>query len=83
MIGDTLMNSKRMRALLLCLFLLFSGCSVYQEPLVRYPKKPDGGSERQAGAAMFFFEQAEKDLDVTENVTVFPPENADEMVEEK
>lgn len=56
------------------IILLLACCSaVKQEPSLKYPKKQSGDSERKAGAAMLFYEQAEKDLDITESVIVTPP----------
>jgi hypothetical protein len=38
-----------------------------------YPRKPNDTTDRKAGAAMLLYEQAEKGMDVNENVMVIPP----------
>jgi hypothetical protein len=51
------------------------GCSsTQQNSSAIYPRKPSNTDGRKAGRAMLLYEQAEKDLDVNENVVVIPPE---------
>ena len=56
-------------------FLVIMGCgSSQQSSTMIYPRKPADTENRKAGTAMLLYEQAEKDLDVNDNVTVVPPE---------
>lgn len=61
----------------ICLFavcLLISSCAATeQKQSVNYPRKPDSSSGRQSGLPMDFYEQAEKDSDLTNDVIVIPP----------
>ncbi|MCP4343454.1 MAG: hypothetical protein GY799_32400 [Desulfobulbaceae bacterium] len=61
----------------ICLFalcLLISSCATTeQKQSVKYPRKPDSSSGRQSGLPMDFYEQAEKDSDLTNDVIVIPP----------
>ena len=54
--------------------LLISSCAATeQKQSVKYPRKPNVSSERKSGPQMFFYEQAEKDADLTNDVVVTPP----------
>ena len=54
--------------------LLLSSCATTeQKQSVNYPRKPDSSSGRQSGLPMDFYEQAEKDSDLTNDVIVIPP----------
>ena len=54
--------------------LLISSCAALeQKQSVKYPRKSDTSSGRKSGLPMDFYEQAEKDLDLTNNVIVIPP----------
>lgn len=53
--------------------VLLGSCSAADEKALKYPRKPDDTTGRKAGAAMLLYEQAEKDMDVNENVIVIPP----------
>jgi len=61
----------------ICFFavcLLISSCAATeQKQSVKYPRKPDTSSGRQSGPPMDFYEQAEKDSDLTNDVIVIPP----------
>ena len=61
----------------ICFFavcLLISSCAATeQKQSVKYPRKPDTSSGRKSGPPMDFYEQAEKDLDLTNDVIVIPP----------
>ena len=61
----------------ICVFavcLLISSCAATeQKQSVKYPRKPDSSSGRKSGPPMDFYEQAEKDLDLTYDVIVIPP----------
>lgn len=61
----------------LCSFaacLLITSCAATeQQKSVKYPRKPNTSSGRKSGPPMFFYEQAEKDLDLTNDVIVIPP----------
>ena len=61
----------------ICLFavcLLISSCAATeQKQSVKYPRKPDTSSGRKSGPPMDFYEQAEKDSDLTNDVIVIPP----------
>ena len=62
----------------ICFFavcLLISSCAATeQKQSVKYPRKPDTSSGRKSGPPMDFYEQAEKDSDLTKDVIVIPPE---------
>lgn len=58
-------------ALVIC--VSFVACSTVEKTSVMYQRKPNETSGRKAGAAMLLYEQAEKDMDVNENVIVRPP----------
>ncbi|SDP53070.1 hypothetical protein [Desulforhopalus singaporensis] len=62
----------RLTALFFAVCLL-GGCASPGDPGHKYPVRPDSGSERKAGPAMFLYEQAEEDADINK-VTVTPPE---------
>lgn len=53
--------------------ILLGACSTVDKKSAMYPRKPNDTSGRKAGAAMLLYEQAEKDMDVNENVIVMPP----------
>ena len=54
--------------------LLISSCAApEQKQSVKYPRKPDSSSGRLSGPPMVFYEQAVKDLDLTNDVIVIPP----------
>lgn len=61
----------------ICFFavcLLISSCAATeQKQSIKYPRKPDTSSGRKSGLPMDFYEQAEKDLDLTNDVIVIPP----------
>lgn len=61
----------------ICFFavcLLISSCAVTeQKQSAKYPRKPDTSSGRKSGPPMDFYEQAEKDSDLTNDVIVIPP----------
>lgn len=54
--------------------MVLIGCSTQQPSSPVYPGKPADTENKKSGAAMLFYEQAEKDMDVNTNVTVIPPE---------
>lgn len=65
--------SKYLSCLVGMAFLL-GGCSAKEPSLSeQYPKKPADTTERKAGRAMLFYEQAEKDLDIHNSVIVIEP----------
>jgi hypothetical protein len=75
----------------ICFFavcLLISSCAATeQKQSVKYPRKPNSSSGRKSGPPMFFYEEAEKDLDLTNDVIVIPPaevkkKNAEPKVEQ-
>ncbi|MGB3209546.1 MAG: hypothetical protein WBB19_02460 [Desulforhopalus sp.] len=53
--------------------LLLTSCAVTQQQKSDYPRKPNTSSGRKAGPAMSLYEQAEKDMDLTNDVIVIPP----------
>ena len=53
--------------------LIMSGCASQQQSSTNYPRKASAGSERKSGPAMSFYEQAEKDMDIADEVIVTPP----------
>jgi hypothetical protein len=61
----------------ICFFavcLLLSSCAgTEQKQSVKYPRKPDSSSGGKSGPPMDFYEQAEKDSDLTNDVIVIPP----------
>lgn len=60
------------------IFLMLVSCAASEPSLSsRYPKKPGDTTERKAGRAMMFYEQAEKDLDVNQSVIVVEPPPAE------
>lgn len=63
----------------LAVSLLLFGCAD-KEPTAadKYPKIDKGGGERKSGPAMLFYEQAEKDADLTDSVIVIPPKEKKE-----
>lgn len=64
----------RLPLLVYILCLLICGCAAAEKKSVNYPRKPNDTSGRKGGAAMLLYEQAEKDMDVNENVIVIPPD---------
>lgn len=61
----------------ICFFavcVLISSCAATeQKQSVKYPRKPDSSTGRKSGPPMDFYEQAEKDSDLTNDVIVIPP----------
>jgi hypothetical protein len=54
--------------------LLLSSCGApARKQTVKYPRKPDTSSGRQSGPPMIFYEQAEKDSELDNDVIVIPP----------
>ena len=59
----------------IALCVLISSCAANeQKQSVNYPRKPDNSSGRKSGPPMDFYEQAEKDRELTNDVIVIPPE---------
>jgi hypothetical protein len=65
-------TNKAICAFAVCL-LLSSCAATEQKQSVKYPRKPDSFSGRKSGPPMDFYEQAEKDSDLTNDVIVTPP----------
>lgn len=64
-------------------FMVITSCAEKKPRLSdTFPKKPESNSERKAGRAMLFYEQAEKDLDINDSVIVIPPDERKSKTEE-
>ena len=74
-----------MKRFVLFFSICFLLCSCATSPPAKkppsYPKKSDS-TERKAGPAMIFYEQAEEDLDPY-NVIVIPPDQREDKKEDK
>lgn len=60
----------------LAILLLLTSCAATTQPAIeKYPKKTSSSSgDRKAGPAMSFFEQAEHDRELDNDVIIIPPE---------
>jgi len=64
-----------MKKTLICMVccLLLCSCALSRQPSVVHTAPARDSSGRQAGPAMDFYEQAEKDLDVNSVIVIPPP----------